>query len=195
MSGRVAAVVLAAGFGRRFGSQNKLHQKLDGRPLLAHALTPLAAAGLEEVVVVCAPTDALAMDLAASFGFRACANHARLQGMGTSLACGVRGLSPGIAAALVALGDMPRIPASVPRMLVAAFSGDATEILIPTCKGQPGHPVLFGRGHFAALAALEGDEGARSVVARHGPKIRRIEVGEPGILLDVDTPAGLQALD
>ena len=194
MKDGVAAVVLAAGFGRRFGGGNKLHQLLDGRPLLAHALAPLARLGLTEVVVVHAPGDELALTLAASSGFHACANHARLQGMGSSLACGVSRLGPEVTAVLVVLGDMPRIPAAVPQALIGAFSGDMDEILIPTCNGQPGHPVLFGRAHFAALVALAGDEGARSVVAAHPLQVRRVEVGEPGILLDVDTPSGLQAL-
>ena len=190
----VAAVVLAAGFGRRFGAGNKLHQLLDGRPLLAHSLASLADAALAEVIVVHAPEDKPAAALAQSFGFRAQANPARHQGLGSSLASGVAALSSATAAVLVVLGDMPRIPAAVHRALAAAFTGDETEIWVPTFEGRPGHPVLFGRAHFAALAALNADEGARSVLAAQSAAVRRLELPEPGILLDVDTPESLQAL-
>lgn len=195
MSHRVAAVVLAAGFGRRFGAGNKLHQQLAGRPLLCHSLAPLSAVGLAEVIVVHAPEDALAGELAQSFGFRALANPARAQGLGKSLASGVAALSQDITAVLVVLGDMPRIPAAAHRAVVAAFTGDETEIWVPTFEARAGHPVLFGRAHFAALAALNADEGARSVLAARPAAVRRLALAEPGILLDVDTPAGLQALE
>ena len=191
----VAAVVLAAGFGRRFGTGNKLHQLLDGRPLLAHSLASLADAALAEVIVVHAPEDPLAAALAQSFGFHARANPDREQGLGKSLACGVAALSSNTTAVLVVLGDMPRIPAAAHRAVVAAFTGDETEIWVPTFEGRAGHPVLFGRAHFAALSALNADEGARSVLAAQPGAMRRLDLAEPGILLDVDTPASLQALE
>ena len=114
--------------------------------------------------------------------------------MGTSLARGVASLDPDIEAVLVVLGDMPRVPVSVYRALTQAFDGAAERILVPTFEGGDGHPVLFGGAYFAALKQLEGDEGARRIRASNAAAVRRVEVGTPGILLDVDTPEGLRAL-
>ena len=64
-------------------------------------------------------------------------------------------------------------------------------VLQPVHAGRSGHPVGFGRGYFAALEKLTGDEGARRVLESAACRLVRFEVNDPGVLQDVDTPSDL----
>jgi len=108
--------------------------------------------------------------------------------MGASLAHGVRAAGDADAV-LIALADMPWIrPDTLAAVVAALQRGEA--IVIPRYQGKRGHPVGFGRVHFAELTTLGNDEGARAIVAR-GEGICWIDVDDPGVLRDVDVPADL----
>jgi len=72
--------------------------------------------------------------------------------------------------------------------LIAEALAAGPDIAAPSFQGQRGHPVGFARRHFAALSALQGDEGARSVVATHANAVTLVEIDDPGVLRDIDTP-------
>jgi len=191
---RVAAVVTAAGYGRRYGSERKLAAMLDGRPVLAWTLDSLRDLPLAQRVLVVAPGDEAAAELAQqAAGIDVVVNRDPAQGLGASIACGVHALAPGTDGVLVVLGDMPRVRATSIAALLARFDTlpDAA-VVAPLHRGRRGHPVLFGAAHFPALAVLTGDEGARAVLA--GAALTFVEVDDPGVLLDVDTPADLAAM-
>jgi molybdenum cofactor cytidylyltransferase len=106
-------------------------------------------------------------------------------------------LSHGIAQArgadgwVVALADMPRIAPETIRKVVAELEGGAM-IAAPVRNGERGHPVGFGAGLRDELLALDGDQGARSVLERHREAVKLIECDDPGILLDVDRRTDLE---
>ena len=105
--------------------------------------------------------------------------------MGASLACAVQATRDA-SGWVVALGDMPWIePSTIAR--VAAAIADGATVAAPFYRGQRGHPVGFSAACFAALAALTGDEGARSVVDAHRDSLVRIDVDDAGTLCDIDT--------
>lgn len=185
----VIALILAAGRGTRFGSDKRQARLADGRTLLA-ASVARARAVFDEVHVVLRPEDdPAALGLPDDCPVIRCAD-ADL-GMGHSLAAGVRGLSTARGRAVaVMLGDMPWLAEATLRQLVA--QADAQHILFPLHHGLRGHPVIFGRDFWPELQYLQGDEGARSVLAAHREAWRVLEVDDPGVVLDVDTP---QALD
>ncbi len=111
------------------------------------------------------------------------------EGMGASLACGVQAA----AAAdgwIIALADMPWVATATIASVRDAIAGGAL-LAAPFHDGRRGHPVGFGRACYRELAALTGDEGARAVVMRHARELQRIDVDDPGVLRDVDTPADL----
>ena len=192
MSKRLAAVVLAAGFSRRYGEVSKLHAMLAGRPVLACALAPLATLSLQTCWVVSAPEDLAAVALATAAGANCVAHAGRADGLGSSLARGIRALVGELDGVLVVLGDMPRITPAVYRTLIDAFEDlDNTAIVQPSWAGRGGHPVLFGAEYLAELATLEGDQGARAVLLKHAARVVKLDSGEPGVLLDIDTPADL----
>ncbi|MEK9725214.1 MAG: NTP transferase domain-containing protein, partial [Rhodospirillaceae bacterium] len=70
-----------------------------------------------------------------------------------------------------------------------ATAGDAA-ICVPVQGGWRGNPVLFGRAHFAALTALDGDRGGKAVVQANAGKVIEVAVDDPSIHIDHDTPGG-----
>ena len=194
---RLEAVVLAAGLGSRFGG-GKLTTPWRAGVLLDGALATAFASPVRAVTVVTGAdpdVERVARDFTVRNGvsvplrFVHAADHAA--GMSASLRAGIASLPPDSDAAFVFLGDMPRVPVAVLTPLANAVAGGAFAAA-PTFEGRRGHPVLFARPLFAQLLAIEGDEGARSVLSRLGEKFALIPTSDPGVLLDIDRPSDLQ---
>ena len=119
-----------------------------------------------------------------------CGNAA--EGMGASLACGVRAANAagGADAYLVALADMPFIRSSTIAAVRDALAAGAP-LVAPFFRARRGHPVGIAAKFNKELEALQGDEGARKIIAAHEESLRKIPVGDPGVLRDIDTPGDL----
>ncbi|MDE3738302.1 MULTISPECIES: NTP transferase domain-containing protein [Pseudomonas] len=184
----VPALILAAGFGTRFGSDKRRAALADGRTLLAASLER-ARTVFDEVHVVLRPEDDSAeLGLPESCSIILCEDAG--QGMGHSLAAGARALAGGGGEAIaVLLGDMPWIAESSLRTLLAKAASD--RIVFPVHHDERGHPVLFGRDFWPELQALTGDEGARRVLRAHAAAWVAVGVDDPGVLRDVDSPEAL----
>lgn len=186
--GPIVGILLAAGSGSRFGSDKLLHPLADGTPMGLAAARRLRPACDRVLAVVRPDSVELAAQLAAA-GFELVVSAASLQGMGHSLAAGVRA-APDAGGWLIALADMPFIaPASYGR--VAAGLRDGGSIVMPEYQGRRGHPVGFARQWGGQLARLTGDEGARRIVAGFPDAVVRCDVDDPGIVRDVDQAADL----
>ena len=188
----VVGVLLAAGSGSRFGGDKLLAKLADGRPLASAAMSALAA-GVDAVIAVVRPGDAALQELFGNSGalVAVCANAA--DGMGASLACGVREVQqrfPEAQGAIIALADMPWMsPSTVARIATSLRRGAV--LAAPTHRGTRGHPVAIGARYFAELQTLSGDEGAKALLAAHGAELELIALDDPGVLRDVDTQSDL----
>jgi molybdenum cofactor cytidylyltransferase len=182
-------LLLAAGYGRRFGGDKLSARLADGRPVAVAALAALLEVLPQVIAVVRPDTPELARMLAAA-GARVveCPDAAR--GMGASLGCGVRASAGDTPGWIVALGDMPYIEPLTIRSIAGAIAGGAL-IAAPAWQGQRGHPVGFAGALRAELEALDGDTGARPVIDRHRPALRMIECADPGVVRDIDRPDDL----
>jgi CTP:molybdopterin cytidylyltransferase MocA len=189
MAGTVAAVVLAAGAGQRFGG-DKLAALWQGEPLLAHVLRAVSG---HSGVVVHRPGDSFALRMAIESGMTPSANPHPEFGLSESLRVGLRALDPaGIEWALIVLGDQPLLRPEVITTLIAA-TGTACDLVRPVyadAPEAPGHPVLVHRRLWPLTESLRGDQGFGSVVAPE--RIRLVPV--PGSNPDVDTRADLLRL-
>ncbi|MBN3787190.1 nucleotidyltransferase family protein [Burkholderia sp. Ac-20353] len=184
-------VLLAAGLGQRFDPSG-LHSKLlallpDGTPVAVAAARRLALATADVIAVVRPGAEKLAI-LLNEAGCKVIFAADAERGMGASLAAGVRA-SPDATGWLVALGDMPWITPATYEAVTRALDADDASIVAPAHRGMRGHPVGFGARHYDALAALDGDTGARVLFARE--PVTLLDVDDPGILRDVDTPGDL----
>ena len=194
---RIVGILLAAGAGARFGGDKLLAPLREAfGDIVARTPVGVAAcrhmvAALPETIAVVRPGDAeLALALAAE-GARVIECPRADEGMGASLACGVAA-SAGADGWVVALADMPWIRPATIRTIADALDAGA-DIAAPFLEAQRGHPVAFSRTHYAALAALGGDEGARALLAANRQAIRALAVDDPGVTRDVDREADLQA--
>ncbi len=191
---RVAAVILAAGSSSRMGS-NKLLAELGGKPLVARATEAALAASLDPVVVVTGWQADEVEEALPTCDVQVVRNPGFSAGVASSLACGLAALPENVDAALFMLADMPRVDASHLHRLVAAFDPDeARAICVPVYRGRRGNPVLFGRGYFRELMALDGDAGARQLLADHAEQVYEVVMDDDSVLDDIDTPADLQRL-
>lgn len=182
------AILLAAGAGTRFGGGKLLHPLEDGAAIAAHAARNLLEAGLEVLAVV-RPGDFPLAELLESEGCSVTKCPDAAQGMGVSLAHGVR-MSSDAGGWVVALADMPRIrPDTIARVVRTLMAGAA--IVAPAYQGDRGHPVAFGRQFLGELQALSGDSGARAIVQRNQALVRVLDCDDPGILLDIDRRSDL----
>jgi molybdenum cofactor cytidylyltransferase len=113
--------------------------------------------------------------------------------MGSSLAKGIAAVPEGVDAALVCLGDMPRVRRDTIKRIVNAFAPwNRIEICVPVRNGRRGHPVLFGRRFFPDLRALSGDIGGRGLIEMFSTRVAEVAVDDDGIFVDYDTPEDFQ---
>jgi CTP:molybdopterin cytidylyltransferase MocA len=189
---RVTGVLLAGGRSSRMGSPKAL-LPLAGETFLARTLRTLEAGGIDDIVIVTGLHDAeirqARADVPLVAGTRVVFNAAHEQGQLSSLLAGLDALAPHHPdAILVALVDQPLVRASTVVRIVAEFHRDPAPVVRPVFGGRRGHPVLFARETFADLRAAPPGEGARAVVRALGDRVRDIEVDDPGVIFDVDTP-------
>ncbi|MFG1428438.1 NTP transferase domain-containing protein [Roseixanthobacter glucoisosaccharinicivorans] len=188
----VAAIVLAAGRGTRMGGPNKLLEEVGGRPVVRRVVEAALASRASSVLVVTGHERARVERILAGLPVTFVHNPAFAEGLSTSVRAGISAVPDGAGAALVMLGDMPLVGPQILDTLVEAFDPDAGRLIVlPVADGRRGNPVLWDRRFFDALAKLEGDVGARHLIAAHAEAVVEIEVEGPGAFLDVDTPEAL----
>lgn len=190
MRPRPTIIVLAAGSGRRFGGAgHKLAQEFGHSSVLGSTLRNAVSSQLPVVLVTTPNLVHLAAQQLATRDIIVISDEEAARGMGHSIACGVgeRSGSPGW---LVLPGDMPLVrPDS---LLAVASALEQHAVVVAQHRGRRGHPVAFAAELYSELVLLKGDEGARRIVARY--PAHGLELPDPGVLQDVDTPADLQAL-
>ncbi|MEU4804521.1 nucleotidyltransferase family protein [Actinosynnema sp. NPDC023587] len=185
---RVAGVLLAAGAGRRFGGPKALVSR-GGALWVESALSVLREGGCAPVVVVLGAAAAEVCARADLDGSVVVENTAWTTGMGSSLRAGLAALNASADAVVVLPVDTPGMTAEVVRRFVDLAS--PTALLRASYRGAPGHPVLLGREHWAAVSvSATGDAGARDYLRAHGAVSVPCEDLADGA--DVDRPEDLR---
>ncbi len=185
----VAAVVLAAGRSTRMGGPNKLLAELNGKKLVRIVAEQALASKASPVIVV---TGHQAEEVEAALrglNVKLVRNSAFAEGLATSVKAGIAAVPEIADGAVVCLGDMPLIDAKLIDRLVEVFAPDrGSLIVVPVAGGRRGNPVLWSRRFFPELMALDGDVGARHLIARHLEAVTEVEVPGNSAFLDIDTP-------
>nr|WP_295737780.1 nucleotidyltransferase family protein [uncultured Acidocella sp.] len=190
----IAVVVLGAGRSRRMGARNKLLLALpSGQTILRSVLEAAVAAQIGPVLLVTGHEAQAVAAQAAGLAVRCVEAADYAQGLSASLRAGVAAVPADCAGALICLSDMPFVTPDLLRALAAALV-PPFDIVQPVFQGQPGNPVLWGRAHFAAMAELRGDEGARSLLIANRERLKRLDVGTDAVLQDIDTPEAYAAV-
>lgn len=185
---KVLMAVLAAGSSRRFGDEDKLAARFRGKPLGAHICdnAPVDRIAPDCAFVITSREDHPCRPAWEKAGFRIALNARADQGMGTSVAlAALLAQKEGCSALLVALADMPLVPLVHLNALIDAVRTPEASV----CSSD-GHarmpPAIFGKKHFATLAGLAHDVGARSLLR----DARKLSCA-PEWLIDIDTPEAM----
>jgi len=187
---RVAGVVLAAGLSTRMG-RNKMLLRIGSRSLVRRAAETALSARLDPVLVVVGHERERVVAELHGLSCTAVHNPEYAAGMNTSLRAGIRALPEDAEGAVVLLGDMPLVDASMVRALVDMFRREQPPLAISTYDGVVAPPILYGRALFDELRVLEASACGKSIVKAH-----RAEAGElrwpTEALTDLDMPEDLE---
>jgi molybdenum cofactor cytidylyltransferase len=192
---RIAAIVLAAGRSTRMGGPNKLVAEINSQPLVRIAAQQALASQAHPVIVVTghqrerveAALDGLDVTLVHNPDFAG--------GLSTSVKAGIAAVPDDVDGAIVCLGDMPQVSAALIDKLLAAFDPEKGALIVaPVIDGKRGNPVVWSRRFFPDLATLEGDTGARNLIASFAEAVTEVPMSGTAALADVDTPEALEAV-
>jgi molybdenum cofactor cytidylyltransferase len=188
---RTAVILLASGLSRRYGRKDKMLASLGGRPLVEHAAGVVAGLDALARVAVC-PADSKEVGERLGGRFVIALNKEPKSGLGHSIAVGVQvALQFRPDAMLFVMADMPFVEEAMLHALLKSLGGRGGADIVHS-GGADGvrSPTAFGAACFEALAKLDGDDGAKSVVRDGGFKVVGIAAPAP-LLIDVDTKEDL----
>lgn len=177
-------ILLAAGKSQRFGS-NKLLHPIDNIPMLFLTAQKLANVLPESTVVINPELKNVTAQLE-QLGLHVVINEKSEQGMGSSIACGVRA-NRDASGWLITLADMPYIKTKTLSLLANKLK-EGADIIAPVFDQQRGHPVGFNSTFKNELMELNKDVGARYIIEQHQQQLELLLTNDKGVIRDVDYP-------
>ena len=190
----IAAIILAAGRSTRMGGPNKLLAELGGKPLVRIVTEQALASKASNVIVVTGHQAEQVEKALQGLKVKFVRNPHFADGLAGSVRAGISAVSENADGAVICLGDMPLIDAHLIDRLIEAFAPDRGNLIaVPVGDGRRGNPVLWSRRFFNELMTLDGDIGARHLIARHSEAVAEVPVDGHGAFLDIDTPQALEA--
>ncbi|MFZ4816591.1 MAG: nucleotidyltransferase family protein [Phototrophicaceae bacterium] len=189
---KVGAVVLAAGLSSRMGAMKLLLAWDQGRSVIGQVLYQLQQTPVAPIIVVTGHRADEVEQETATYAVQCVTNPDYASGeMRSSLQVGLTAFGDDVEAALIVLGDQPRLNATIIRNLIHA-ARDVQTIVIPSYQMRRGHPWVLGRHYWPQVLALNGETTVREVLARYTDTIRYITTDDDSILSDLDTPDAYQ---
>jgi molybdenum cofactor cytidylyltransferase len=174
---------------------HKLLLPYKGRPIVNWALAAACASQADPVIVVLGhEAERVEAALSAERRHLAIPNPNYAEGMSTSLRMGLAAAPKEVDGAIILLGDQPLITTEIVNTMIAESAREPHAIIAASYQGRRGNPVIFPRAYFAELETITGDEGGRSVLARHPGQVRLVAIDDALAGFDVDTPEEYQTL-
>lgn len=185
----IIVVVMAAGQSSRFGCDKRVAQLSDGKTLLSSTLVTIQEC-FSDISVVIKPEDNI-HSLGLPSSTSTLVSHNSRLGLGYSISDAFKQLcsdknTDNYRAAAIWLADLPWINRQTCSVLADMANTD--NILQPSYRGKPGHPVFFGVNFWADLSQLEGAHGASSLIRRNNNHVVSVSVNDPGVCSDIDYP-------
>jgi molybdenum cofactor cytidylyltransferase len=187
----IAGILLAAGESRRMGFPKPLLE-IDGETFLAHAARAMLPVLESLIVVLGAHADRVRPAVPRDERIAIIENPDFARGQLSSLKVGLRAISPRCDGAMVHLADHPAVAPATFRAVAQEYARNRAKITIARHRGRRGHPVLFDRAIFPELMGAPEEQGARFVVIADPARVTYVDVDDPGVTLDLDTPDDLR---
>ncbi len=183
---RVSSILLAAGLSSRMNSACKLLLQINDKAVVRHAAeNSVRSRVMETIVVVGAERRAVEASLS-GLSAKPVYNAAFARGMSTSLQTGLKNISPSSEGALILMGDQPNLRPEKINLFVARFQSTTKGIVAGQYGPVIGNPVLFSSRYFEEIATLQGDTGAKSLLAKYVHDMSLVDLASEDVL-DVDT--------
>ncbi len=190
---KVAIAVLAAGRSTRMGSFNKLLSRFGGVPLVKQSITRAIAAGRGPVFLVTGHMADEIREAISGLPVAIVHNSGYASGLSSSIRTALRVIPDDCAGVLIHLADMPLVTEiDITAISDAFICNEGGVVVRATACGKPGNPVVLPRSLFSELSLLEGDTGARGLIAASNIPVIDVEIGRAASY-DVDTPETLEA--
>ncbi len=190
MKRRLEGIILAAGESRRMGYPKPLLE-IGGRTFVEQIAETMLAVVPRLVIVIGAHRDRVRAAIPRDARIAIAENPDYSRGQLSSLKVGLDAVQPDSAGAIVHLGDHPMVRVETFRAIVDSYNRTGKPIVIARHDGRRGHPVVFDRALFAEILSAPEKEGARYVVNADASRVAYVDLDDPGINLDLDTPADL----
>ncbi len=183
-------IILAAGESRRMGYPKPL-LKIGDRTFIEQIAGTILKVVPRLVIVLGAHSDRVRAAIPHDDRIAIVENPNYARGQLSSLKVGLNAIQPHAAGALVHLGDHPMVRAETFQAMVNCYAETGKPIVIARHNGRRGHPVIFDRELFVELQSCPEEEGARHIVNADPTRVAYVDSDDPGINLDLDTPADL----
>jgi molybdenum cofactor cytidylyltransferase len=189
----VGAIVLAAGMSTRMGQAKVLLPWSDRRTIIEHIIDQLVLSRIPQITVVTGHQAEDVQRCVERYAVNVVHNAEYRTGeMLSSLKSGLKVMPSHISAALIVLGDQPRLQPKVVGQILAAYSEGAGEIVAPSYQMRRGHPILIDRRYWAEILALPDGSAPRDLLERYKNRIAYVTVDTDSVIRDVDTPDDYQ---
>lgn len=197
-------MILAAGDSSRMGTDKALlpwPPLVAGQPpsketFLSAAIGSLMSAA-DFVLIVAGKNEAALAPIVYAGGASLVANPDPSRGQFSSLQVGLQEvLNRGRDAAIITLVDRPPVNAATVQLLRCALESapEGVWAVVPEFSGKHGHPYLAGRELMEAFLQAPPTASAREVEHRHRDHIQYVEVRDPFVALNINTPEDYAAL-
>jgi molybdenum cofactor cytidylyltransferase len=191
MAARIEGILLAAGESRRMGYPKPL-LRIGDETFLARSAKSILALLPRLIIVLGAHAERIRPAIPEDQRITVVENPRWEAGQLSSLKVGLSAVGAGADGALVHLADHPLVKGVTFQRVIAEFEAGRAPIVIARNAGKRGHPAIFSRGLFVELLDAPEDEGARAVVNREPGRVSYVDIDDPGINLDLDTPADVK---
>jgi CTP:molybdopterin cytidylyltransferase MocA len=188
---KIAAIILAAGYSRRMHAIKPLIE-IDGTIMLDYAANIFIQSDIGKIIVITGYEAERVSALARARGYTTVYNPHFATGMFSSILAGIAAVPSDFHAAFILPVDIPFVSPTTVRALAQAICDQRAAI--PHYKNEPGHPPLIHRSWFEALSKWHGNDGLSGFFHTHASDIACIDVDDPGIMRDIDTPKDLERI-
>ena len=182
----ISAILLAAGESKRMVDENKLIKKHKSIPLIKHAVSNVLNSSIDELIIVLGyQKEAIEKIIEENKKIKFIANPNFESGIASSIKKGLDSLSKETEAFFICLGDMPNVNKEIYNQLInASFSNKDKEIFVPYYQERQANPILFSKKMKEEIQKIEGDFGAKKIIADNEKKVFKLSIQDKGVITD-----------
>jgi len=182
----ISAILLAAGESKRMVDENKLIKKYKSIPLIKHAVSNVLNSPIDELIIVLGyQKKSIEKIIGENKKIKFIANPNFESGIASSIKKGLDSLSKETEAFFICLGDMPNVNKEIYNQLInASFGNKDKEIFVPYYQERQANPILFSKKMKDEIQKIEGDFGAKKIIADNEKKVFKLSIQDKGVITD-----------